>query len=83
VDFLMVAFVQALYLLYVLRVGGSSENERQVIGLAFGLILPIAFIGLIATIAFPLALAGDLAMVLFFRMLWRRYQAPPIQAATF
>jgi hypothetical protein len=74
VDFLMVVFVQGLFLVYVLRVVGSFDNEPQVIALAFGLILPIAAIGLIATIAAPAAILGDLVMVLFFRMLWRRYR---------
>jgi hypothetical protein len=72
--FILVSLLQTLFLVYVLRVVGSSGNEPQVIALSFGLILPIAAIGLIATITFPLGLVGDLAMVLFFRMLWRRYR---------
>jgi len=73
----LVIFAQGLFLVYVLRVAGSSYNEPQVIALSFGLIIPIAAIGLIATIAVPVALLGDLVMVLFFRMLWRRYRVPP------
>jgi hypothetical protein len=72
--FFLVVFVQALFLVYVLRVVGSSGNEPQIIAFTFGLVIPIASIGLIATIGFPVALVGDLAMVLFFRMLWRGYK---------
>jgi len=75
--FILVALVQALFLVYVLKVAGSSGNEPQVIALSFGLILPIAAIGLIATVTFPLGLLGDLAMVLFFRKLWRMYRTAP------
>ena len=59
--------------MYVLRVVGSSGNDRQVIALAFGLILPIAAIGLIATAALPLVLVPDAVMVLFFLKLWRAH----------
>jgi hypothetical protein len=74
---LLVILAQGLFLVYVLRVAGSSNNEPQVIALSFGLIVPIAAIGLIATITVPAALVGDLVMVLFFRMLWRRYRLGP------
>ncbi len=70
---LLVIFAQGLFLVYVLRVAGSSDNQPQVIALSFGLIMPIAAIGLIATITVPVALLGDLVMALFFRMLWNRY----------
>jgi len=74
---LLVILAQGLFLVYVLRVAGSSNNEPQLIALSFGLIIPIAAIGLIATITVPAALVGDTVMVLFFRMLWRRYRAVP------
>ncbi|MGD0637564.1 MAG: hypothetical protein ABSA72_05955 [Nitrososphaerales archaeon] len=74
---LLVILVQGLFLVYVLRVAGASENEPQLIALCFGLIVPIAAIGLIATIAVPAALVGDVVLVLFFRMLWRRYRVGP------
>ena len=73
IDFFLVLLVQGLFLVYVLRVIGSSGNDRQVISLAFGLILPIAAIGLIATAALPLVLVPDTVMVLFFVKLWRAY----------
>jgi hypothetical protein len=70
----LVISVQALFLVYALRAIGSSGNEPQLIAMSFGLIIPIAAIGLIATIGFPVALAGDLVMVLFFRKLWSSYR---------
>jgi hypothetical protein len=73
IDFFLILLVQGLFLVYVLRVIGSSGNDRQVIALAFGLILPIAAIGLIATAALPLVLVPDTVMVLFFVKLWRAY----------
>ncbi len=76
VDFVLVLLVQALFLAFVLRVGGSTNNGPQLMALAFGLILPITAIGLIATVRFPLVLVADLAMALFFRKLWRRYRVP-------
>ncbi|MDA4114783.1 MAG: hypothetical protein OK474_12135 [Thaumarchaeota archaeon] len=38
-----------------------------------GLVLPIAAIGLIATLAVPLVVVPDAVMVLFFVKLWRKY----------
>jgi hypothetical protein len=73
IDFFLVLLVQGLFLVYVLRVIGSSGNDRQVIALAFGLILPIAAIGLIATAALPLVVVPDAAMGLFFAKLWKAY----------
>ena len=77
VDFLLVVAVQALFLVGVLRVVGSRENERSLIGLALGLVVPIAAIGVISELPLPLALLPDLAFVLFLRMLWVRYPAAP------
>ncbi len=71
--FIMVIAVQGLFLLWVTRVGGSWGNERQLVALTFGLILPIAIGGVLAEIRLPLALVADLAMVLFFRKLWRMH----------
>jgi len=78
---LLVILVQGAFLIYVLRVIGSSGNELQLIALAFGLVIPIAAIGLIVTIGFPVALAGDLVMVLFFRKLWMTYDRVPVAVA--
>jgi hypothetical protein len=78
--FCLTIAVQGLFLFYLLRVIGSSENTPQIIAFTFGLITPIAGIGLISEIAFPLVLVGDAAFVLFFRMLWRRYRIPSTPA---
>ena len=72
--FCLALLLQGLFLFYLLRVVGSSGNAPQIIAFTFGLIIPIAAIGLISSITFPLALVGDAAFALFFRMLWRRYR---------
>jgi hypothetical protein len=79
-DLLLVGLVQAGFLVYVVRVTGSQGNERQLIALSFGLVLPIAAIGLIGTLGVPVVLLGDLVMALFFRMLWNRYRTVPAGA---
>jgi hypothetical protein len=66
VDFLLVIGVQGLFLVYVLRVAGSAGNERTLIALAFGLVLPIAAFGVISEASFPVPLLADLATVAFF-----------------
>jgi hypothetical protein len=73
-DFVLVAGVQGLFLLGVLRNVGSRENERNLIALALGLIVPIAAIGVISELPLPLSLLPDLAFVLFLRMLWKGTQ---------
>jgi len=77
VGFVLVVAVQGLFLVGVLRVVGSQENERNLIGLALGLVVPIAAIGVISELPLPLALLPDLAFVLFLRMLWVEYPAKP------
>lgn len=77
VDFALVLAVQGLFLSGVLRVVGSRENERNLIALALGLVVPIAAIGVISELPLPLALLPDLAFVLFLRMLWAEYPAAP------
>jgi len=77
VDFLLVVAVQALFLVGVLRVVGSRENERSLIGLALGLVVPIAAIGVISELPLALSLLPDLAFVLFLRMLWAEHPASP------
>lgn len=70
-DFLWVIALQTGFLVYVLWRAGSMEHSRHLVGLAFGLILPIAAFGLLAQISLPLVLVPDVLMVLFFRKLWR------------
>jgi len=63
--------VQALFLAGVLRHVGSRENERNLIALSLGLVVPIAAIGEISELPLPLSLLPDFAFVLFLRMLWK------------
>jgi hypothetical protein len=77
VDFLLVIAVQALFLRWTLGAVGSRGNEKHLISLAFGLILPIAVFGVIAQIKLPIVLVADLVMVLFFRRIWRGYAGTP------
>jgi len=81
VDFVLVAAVQGLFLVSVLRVVGSRENERSLVALSLGLVVPIAAIGVISELPLPLALLPDLAFVLFLRMLWKEYPASPSSGA--
>jgi hypothetical protein len=81
VDFVWVIALQGLFLAYILRVIGPAENERVKIAFTFGLILPIAAIGVIAEATLPLTLVADLVMVLFFRGLWRVYQTSTSQSS--
>jgi len=71
VDFALVVVLQGLFLLYVLRTGDSVDNGRVLVAFAFGLVLPIAAIGVIAEAALPVNLLADLVMVLFFLRLYR------------
>jgi hypothetical protein len=74
VGFIAVILVQSVFLFGVLSITGSHGNEMQLIALCSGLIVPIAGIGLIATLAFPLVILADAAMALFLVRLWRRYR---------
>ncbi|MCI4347909.1 MAG: hypothetical protein L3J97_04740, partial [Thermoplasmata archaeon] len=58
----------------IVRTLGSVNNERHLVALAIGLILPIAFAGVLAEIRLPVTLVADLAAVWFFRFLWRKYE---------
>ena len=76
VDFILVVALQGTFLIGVLRVVGSRENERSLIAFSLGLILPIAAIGVISELPLPLALLPDVAFVLFLRRLWVEYPIP-------
>jgi hypothetical protein len=75
VDFVVVVALQGLFLIGVLRVAGSTENERNLIAFAVGLAVPIAAIGVISELPLALALLPDVAFVLFLRGLWAEYPA--------
>ena len=72
-DFVIVALLEGAFLFYVLGVVGRASNERVVLALAFGLIVPIATFGVISERALPVTLVADAAMALFFRKLWQNY----------
>jgi len=77
VDFVIVIALQGALLLGVLRVVGSRGNERKLVALSLGLVLPITAIGVISEIALPLALIPGIAFALFLRRLWTEYPAVP------
>lgn len=63
-------------MVYAMHNLGEHGNERGLLSLSLGLILPIVAIGVVAELTLPLTLLADLAMVLFFRKLWIGYSAP-------
>ena len=69
----LVVLVQALYLFYVLRMIGRSNNERNLIALAAGLVSPLALFGIVSQISFPLVLLVDATLIAFFVTLWKMY----------
>lgn len=53
---------------------GREQNQSHKVGLAAGLLIPLAAFGLIASLGtIPLALGADASLILFTRRLWRRY----------
>ena len=58
----------------IVRTVGTVHNERHLVALAAGLILPIAVFGLLAEIRLPVTLVADVAALWFFRHLWRKYE---------
>ena len=75
IDFFLVIVVQAAFLLIVLNLVGSKGNERQLISLAFGLVLPIAAIGLIAEAKLPLIVVVDALFGIFIWKLFKKYSS--------
>ncbi|HLM91991.1 MAG TPA: hypothetical protein VK424_08120 [Thermoplasmata archaeon] len=69
----------ALLLLFlaVRRDIGRSANYSQLVVLAFGLVLPLMAIGLIAQLFVPIVLVPDGLAVFFFLTLWRYYRPRP------
>jgi hypothetical protein len=82
VDFVVVLAVQAAFFACVMRVLGKRQNERVILSLSFGLIVPIAAIGVVAERALPLTLVADAVMVMFFMKVWRRYPVESAQEAS-
>jgi hypothetical protein len=74
IDVALVVIFQILFLFYVLEKIGRYSREPNLIALSFGLILPIAIIGVLAELKLPATLAADLFMSLFFWILHKKYQ---------
>jgi hypothetical protein len=72
-DVLLVVGVQALFLFFFLRVIGNKNNERQLLVLAVGLVLPIEVFGVISQINLPLVFAIDLLFTIFIWTLFQKY----------
>jgi len=70
-DFAVVILLQGAFLVGILKVVGRVSNERVVLSLALGLIVPIAAFGVISERALPMTLIADGVMMLFFRKLWQ------------
>jgi len=72
--------MEGMLLLAVLRVVGVSGNERVLIGLASGILLPVCIFGVLAELPFAAPFLADLLMLWFLRRLWRRYAPLPPRA---
>jgi hypothetical protein len=66
-----VIVIQGLFLYAALRAVGSSGTGRNLVALAFGLVLPLAVFGVLSQLSLPVPLVADAVMVAFFRKLWR------------
>jgi hypothetical protein len=66
----IVAVYEGGLLLYILRSVGTGRNTRNRVALAAGLILPVAFIGLVSQLSAPVVIVADIAMILFLRRLY-------------
>jgi hypothetical protein len=70
----IVAFEASLGYL-VVRTIGTVNNERQLVALAAGILVVVAFIGLVAELPIPVTVVADLAALWFTWHLWRKYPA--------
>jgi hypothetical protein len=62
---------------FVRRNAGRSGNEAGLVMLALGAISPIAVLGALFQVVFPLVLVADVFFGLFFYTLWVRYRPNP------
>ena len=81
-DFILVVAVETLFLFLVLALIGHTNNERQLIALASGLVLPIMFIGFISQVSLPLVIMPDLAFAYFMWKLLQKYKPGTLAANT-
>ena len=56
---------------------GRTHNEAQLVMVAFGALVPIAFFGLVGQIFVPVVVVADVFFALFFYTLWQRYRPGP------
>jgi hypothetical protein len=73
IDVILVVVVQASFLFLIVTLIGRKHNEKQLIGLTAGLVIPIAIIGFISQITLPLVVIVDLAFTIFIWRLALRY----------
>ena len=74
---LMMYVLEGGLLLLVVRNVGSLGNERILVALALGILLPICVFGVAAELSLPFTLAGDVLMIWFLRKLWKKYTPAP------
>jgi len=73
VDLFLTIIILLSFLVYILKAIGKGNNEKQLIALSFGIILPFLAGGIAGQIELPLVLILDVALILFFRRLWQKY----------
>jgi hypothetical protein len=73
VDLFLTIIILLSFLVYILKAIGKGNNEKQLIALSFGIILPFLAGGIAGQIELPLVLILDFALILFFRRLWQKY----------
>jgi hypothetical protein len=67
--------LEGILLWIVVRGIGRTRNERHLVALCAGILVPVAVFGFLSEISVPLILIADVAALLFFRTLWRRYSS--------
>ena len=73
VDLFLTIVIQFSFLVWILKAIGKGNNEKQLIALSFGIIFPFLADGIVGQIELPLVLLLDVALILFFLRLWRKY----------
>ncbi len=66
--------LSTLLFLTIVHSLGAQQSQAHKTALAFGLLIPVACFGLIASISFPLVIVPDVALFFFSRKLWRRHR---------
>lgn len=73
IDLGLVILVEVIFMVCILVAIGRHNNSKHLIALAAGLVIPVAFIGVVSEARFPLILVVDLGFGLFMWRLWRMY----------